>query len=131
MAYDLSRPLFCHLGHDCYPLCPSPSGAQSVIAVTDGARAKSLGFLFLIFPALLASLFMVLVAVLLNNLSSDPKRQYPTYWVPYNLSKKAATGDPASKPAALVSRPLVVASEREDARRGEVRSKNSVQREVT
>jgi len=48
---------------------------------------QSLGFLskkwcytYVIFPALAGAIIMLLVALLVNNLSTNPKRHYPVYW---------------------------------------------------
>lgn len=57
-----------------------PGGATALIAVIGGESIHSLGYLYPFFPVFAGSALMVLVAVMVNNLSTDPKRNYPTYW---------------------------------------------------
>ena len=57
-----------------------PGGATALIAIIGGDSIYALGFLYLLFPVFVGSVLMVLVAVLVDNLSKDPKRNYPTYW---------------------------------------------------
>ena len=57
-----------------------PGGATALIAVIGGESIHALGFIYVLCPVLVGSVIMVLVALLVNNLSGDSKRNYPTYW---------------------------------------------------
>ena len=57
-----------------------PGGATALIAVIGGDAIYQLGFLYAFLPVFAGSVIMVLVAVVINNLSRDSKRNYPTYW---------------------------------------------------
>ncbi|MFO0753915.1 MAG: HPP family protein [Thermodesulfovibrionales bacterium] len=56
-----------------------PGGATALIAVTGGPKVHALGFLYVFIPVGLGVLILLLVAVVVNNLSSD--RKYPEYWI--------------------------------------------------
>ena len=55
-----------------------PAGAASLIYASGNAKVKGWYWMFLFFPNLVGCAIMVLVAVLVNNLSS--KRKYPQFW---------------------------------------------------
>ena len=57
-----------------------PGGATALIAVIGGDSIHSLGFEYVLSPIGLGSLILLIVALLVNNLSSNPKRHYPSYW---------------------------------------------------
>ncbi len=58
-----------------------PGGATALIAVSGSSNSHMLGYSFVLSPVALGALVMLLVALLINNLSSNPKRHYPVYWV--------------------------------------------------
>ncbi|MDD2462944.1 MAG: HPP family protein [Desulfobulbus sp.] len=55
-----------------------PGGATALIAVIGSAKVHALGYLYAIIPVGLGATIMLVVALMVNNLSS--KRQYPEYW---------------------------------------------------
>jgi len=65
-----------HLTRTLHP----PGGATALIAVIGGEAITDLGYYYVISPVLFGSLIMLLVGLLVNNLSSNPKRHYPVYW---------------------------------------------------
>ncbi len=58
-----------------------PGGATALIAVIGGDKVHSLGYEYVLSPVLVGALVMLLVALLVNNLSTNPKRHYPVYWL--------------------------------------------------
>ncbi|MCE1273081.1 MAG: HPP family protein [Chlorobiales bacterium] len=58
-----------------------PGGATALIAVIGGEKIHNLGYTYVLFPVLTGALVMMLVALLVNNLSQNPKRHYPVYWL--------------------------------------------------
>ena len=58
-----------------------PGGATALIAVIGGEKVHALGYLYVLCPVLVAALIMLVVALLVNNLSGNPKRHYPVYWI--------------------------------------------------
>jgi CBS-domain-containing membrane protein len=58
-----------------------PGGATALIAVIGGENVHQLGFLYALMPVFLGSVLLLLVALVVNNLSTDPKRHYPVYWI--------------------------------------------------
>ncbi|GGN26422.1 hypothetical protein GCM10007984_29040 [Shewanella putrefaciens] len=58
-----------------------PDGATTLIAVIGGENVHQLGFLYALMPVFLGSVLLLLVALVVNNLSTDPKRHYPVYWI--------------------------------------------------
>jgi CBS-domain-containing membrane protein len=58
-----------------------PGGATALIAVIGGDKIHSLGYTYVLSPVLLGAMIMLLVALLVNNLSTNPKRHYPVYWL--------------------------------------------------
>lgn len=66
-----------HLTRTLHP----PGGATSLIAVIGGDKIHSLGFLYVLSPVLVSTLVLLCIALIVNNLSSDPRRHYPQYWI--------------------------------------------------
>ncbi len=58
-----------------------PGGATALIAVIGGDKVHSLGYKYALCPVLVGAVLMLLVALLVNNLSTNPKRHYPVYWL--------------------------------------------------
>lgn len=58
-----------------------PGGATALIYVMGGDEIHKLGWLYPITPIGLGALLMLGVALLVNNLSTNSKRHYPTYWL--------------------------------------------------
>ncbi|NMH66578.1 HPP family protein [Shewanella salipaludis] len=65
-----------HLSRTMHP----PGGAAALIAVIGGDGVHELGYLYPLTPVLAGSVALLLVALLVNNLSTNPKRHYPVYW---------------------------------------------------
>lgn len=57
-----------------------PGGATALIAVIGSERVHALGYQYAITPILFGALILLLVALLINNLSTNPQRHYPVYW---------------------------------------------------
>ncbi|MEC8156008.1 MAG: HPP family protein, partial [SAR324 cluster bacterium] len=55
-----------------------PGGATALIAVIGGERVHQLGFLYVLSPVALGALIMLVVALIVNNLTSF--RRYPVFW---------------------------------------------------
>lgn len=58
-----------------------PGGATALIAVIGGENVHQLGFLYALMPVFIGTILLLLVALVVNNLSTDPKRHYPVYWM--------------------------------------------------
>ncbi len=58
-----------------------PGGATALIAVNGSSNVHELGYLFVLTPIALGVLIMLVVALVINNISKDPLRQYPKYWL--------------------------------------------------
>lgn len=56
-----------------------PGGATALIAIIGGEKIRAMGFLYVIFPAGLSSLILLIVAVLFNNMIET--RKYPDHWI--------------------------------------------------
>lgn len=65
------------LTHTSHP----PGGATALIAVTGGNSIFDLGFKYVLTPVLVGVLIMLLIALIVNNLSSNENRHYPKYWI--------------------------------------------------
>jgi len=63
-----------HLTRTLHP----PGGATALIAVIGSEQVHAMGYLFVLIPVTLGALLMLLVALLVNNLSST--RRYPEFW---------------------------------------------------
>ena len=57
-----------------------PGGATALIAVIGSNQVHALGYMFVLSPVLLGASVMLLVALVVNNLSANPKRHYPVFW---------------------------------------------------
>ncbi len=66
-----------HLTRTLHP----PGGATALIAIIGGEKVHSLSYGYAFCPVLIGALMMLLVALLVNNLSTNPKRHYPVYWL--------------------------------------------------
>jgi CBS-domain-containing membrane protein len=64
-----------HLTRTLHP----PGGATALIAVVGSEQVHALGYFFVLIPATLAPLLMLLVALVVNNLASG--RRYPEFWL--------------------------------------------------
>jgi CBS domain-containing membrane protein len=58
-----------------------PGGATALIAVIGSSQIHQLGYMFVLSPIALGALVMLLIALFVNNLSNNPKRHYPRYWL--------------------------------------------------
>lgn len=58
-----------------------PGGATALIAVIGSAEVHNTGYLFVLSPIGTGAIIMLGVALFVNNLSSNPKRHYPRYWL--------------------------------------------------
>ena len=58
-----------------------PGGATALIAVIGSDSIHGLGYVYVLSPIGIGALIMLLIALVINNLSSDPKRHYPRYWL--------------------------------------------------
>jgi len=66
-----------HLTRTLHP----PGGATALIAVIGGDSVQDLGYWYVLSPVFVGAFLMLLVALFVNNMSIDPKRHYPVYWV--------------------------------------------------
>lgn len=66
-----------HLTRTLHP----PGGATALIAVIGGSGIHELGFLYMFSPVLVGAIVMLLVALFINNLSGNPARHYPKFWI--------------------------------------------------
>ena len=55
-----------------------PGGATALIAVTGGEEIRRLGYMYVLFPCLTATLLMLAVALVVNNIPRN--RRYPQFW---------------------------------------------------
>lgn len=58
-----------------------PGGTTALIAIIGVDKIHQLGYAYVLYPVLSGAVIMMLVALLVNNLSTNPKRHYPVYWV--------------------------------------------------
>jgi len=65
-----------HLTKSMHP----PAGATAMIACIGTRKIHDLGYMYVLFPALVGSLIHVLVALVVNNLSQRPNRHFPSSW---------------------------------------------------
>ena len=57
-----------------------PGGATALIAVINGAQLHNLGYMFVVTPIATGAIILLIIALIVNNLSNNPKRHYPRYW---------------------------------------------------
>ena len=57
-----------------------PGGATALIAVIGSEPIKSLGYWYVLSPILAGAVILLLIALFVNNISSNPRRHYPVYW---------------------------------------------------
>jgi len=55
-----------------------PGGATALIAVIGGDSVHQLGYLYVVMPAALGAMVMLLVALIVNNIPKN--RRYPEFW---------------------------------------------------
>ncbi len=55
-----------------------PGGATALIAVIGGDEIRRLGYMYVVFPCLVATLLMLAVALVVNNIPRN--RRYPQFW---------------------------------------------------
>ncbi|MCP4325819.1 MAG: HPP family protein [Psychromonas sp.] len=58
-----------------------PGGATALIAVIGSSEVHNVGFMFVLTPITTGALVLLIIALVVNNLSNNPKRHYPTYWL--------------------------------------------------
>lgn len=76
-ALSVSLSVFAmHLTSTMHP----PGGATALIYVIGSEQIRSLGWLYPITPIALGALFMLFIALIVNNMSNNSKRHYPVYW---------------------------------------------------
>ena len=56
-----------------------PGGATALIAVIGSQKIHNLGYLYVILPAGLGAIIMLVVALLINNIPKT--RRYPEFWI--------------------------------------------------
>jgi len=54
-----------------------PDGATALIAVIGGDSVRGLGYLYVVMPAALGAIVMLVVALMVNNISKN--RRYPEF----------------------------------------------------
>mgnify|MGYP002713044552 CR=1 FL=1 len=65
-----------HLTNTVHP----PGGATALVAIVGSPQTHELGYTFALSPVLLDSCILFIIGLLINNLSKNPKRNYPRYW---------------------------------------------------
>lgn len=65
---------FMHITKTLHP----PGGATALIAVIGGESVHNLGYLYVVMPAALGAVVMLLVALIVNNMPKS--RKYPEFW---------------------------------------------------
>ena len=58
-----------------------PGGATALIAVIGSSQVHELGYLYVIYPIASGALILLVIALVVNNLSSDTSRHYPRWWL--------------------------------------------------
>ena len=56
-----------------------PGGATALIAVIGSQKIHDLGYLYVLIPAGLGAVIMLLIALIVNNIPKN--RRYPEYWI--------------------------------------------------
>jgi len=57
-----------------------PGGATALIAVIGSSQIHDLGYMFVLTPITVGAVILLIIALAVNNMSSNPKRHYPRYW---------------------------------------------------
>lgn len=65
-----------HLSNTLHP----PGGATALVAIVGSPQTHELGYMFAFSPILLDSFVLLIIGLIINNLSNNPKRHYPRYW---------------------------------------------------
>ena len=55
-----------------------PGGATALIAVIGGEGVRQLGYWYVLVPCLLGAVFMLVIALVVNNIPRN--RRYPLFW---------------------------------------------------
>ncbi len=58
-----------------------PGGATALIAVIGSSEVHNMGYIFVLTPIATGAIILLVTALLVNNLSKNPKRHYPKYWL--------------------------------------------------
>lgn len=66
-----------HLSKTLHP----PGGATALIAVIGSSQVHELGYMYVLSPIASGILVMLLVALVVNNISANPRRHYPVFWL--------------------------------------------------
>ncbi len=83
-----------------------PGGATAMIAVTGPPQVLASNFWYILFPGFLSSCIFVTMAYVLNNGSRVPSRQYPAFWLPFEIPTLCSSR-PYTKLAASVEKTLI------------------------
>lgn len=65
-----------HLTRTLHP----PGGATALIAVIGGEKVHALGYVYVVAPVLIGAFILLMIALKINNLSTNVNRHYPVYW---------------------------------------------------
>jgi CBS domain-containing membrane protein len=57
-----------------------PGGATALIYIIGTKEIQSLGWMYPLTPIALGVIMMLIIALVVNNISSNSKRHYPIYW---------------------------------------------------
>ena len=57
-----------------------PGGATALIAVIGSDTIHSLDYMYVLSPIAVGAFILLIIALVVNNLSSNPKRHYPRSW---------------------------------------------------
>ncbi len=58
-----------------------PGGATALIAVIGSSEVHNMGYMFIVTPIATGAVILLLIALIVNNLSKNPNRHYPKYWL--------------------------------------------------
>lgn len=58
-----------------------PGGATALIAVIGSSEIHNTGYMFVFTPIAIGAVILLIIALVINNLSNNPKRHYPKYWL--------------------------------------------------
>lgn len=64
-------------------------GATALLAVIGSNRVKNIGYIYVLFPCIIASALQVTIGIIWNNLSKVEKRSYPILWFPFSIHNPA------------------------------------------